>query len=110
MTIEEKAYEYAHESMAWCEDYDFTYEIAEYKIEQAYIAGAKENGTVWHDLRKDPSDLPKDRSNVWITYINAYYQTETTEASFRHKFWVIGGHKTECEVIAWCEIPRFEGV
>ena len=77
------------------------------ELKEAYIAGAKENGIQWHDLRKDPNDLPKNRRNVWITYINAYYQTETTEASFRHKFWVISGHKTECEVLAWCEIPKF---
>lgn len=88
--------------------------VSEYcRIQQAYISGyneakATENGIQWHDLRKDLNDLPKNRHNVWITYINAYYQKVTTEASFRHKFWVIGGHKTECEVIAWCEIPQFK--
>lgn len=29
-------------------------------IEEAYIAGATENGIQWHNLRKDPNDLPKD--------------------------------------------------
>lgn len=24
----------------------------------AYVAGAKENGVIWHDLRKNPNDLP----------------------------------------------------
>ena len=56
----------------------------------------------------DSNDLPKNRHNVWITYINAYHQTETTEASFRHKYWVINGHRTECDVIAWCEIPKYK--
>lgn len=27
-------------------------------MEKAYIAGARENGFVWHDLLKDPEDLP----------------------------------------------------
>lgn len=61
----------------------------------------------WHKVAD--GDLPKNRRTVWITYINAYYQKETTEASFRHKYWVINGHRTECDVIAWCEIPKFEG-
>lgn len=29
-------------------------------LKQAYIDGAIENGIQWHDLRKDPNDLPKD--------------------------------------------------
>ena len=62
----------------------------------------------WHDLRKDPNNLPKDRHNVWIVYLNGYYQEEKSVASYRHKFWVIGGLKTECEVIAWCELPQWE--
>ena len=39
--FEKEAEEYAHKSMAWCEDFDFTYKIAEEKIKQAYLAGAE---------------------------------------------------------------------
>ena len=77
-------------------------------VERAYIAGATENGIQWHDLRGDPNDLPKDRHNVLVVYLNGEYQRERTFASYRHKYWVISGHKTECEVIAWCEIPQFK--
>ena len=70
------------------------------------LAGLKAAKTKWHKVAD--GDLPKNRHNVWITYINAYHQTETTEASFRYKYWVINGHRTECDVIAWCEIPKFE--
>ena len=78
MTLEEKAYEYAHESMAWCEDFDFTYEIAENKIKQAYIAGAKENGTVWHKVAD--GDLPNTETMDY-TYIRRRkrYEREFTE-------------------------------
>ena len=100
--LKQKAHEY------WIKGTSFALEDFPIVIQQAYIAGATENGIQWHNLRKDPNDLPKNRRNVWITYINAYYQKVTTKASFRHKFWVIDGHKTECEVIAWCEIPQFE--
>ena len=72
----------------------------------AYIAGATENGVQWHEVAD--GDLPKDRHNVLVVYLNGEYQRERTFASYRHKYWVISGHKTECEVIAWCEIPQFK--
>ena len=31
---------------------------------RGYLAGAIENGIQWHDLRKDPNDLPKDTYDV----------------------------------------------
>ena len=74
----------------------------------AFLAGLKAGRPQWHDLRKDPNDLPKNRRNVWITYINGYNQRENTEASFRYKYWVISGHRTGCEVVAWCEEPTFD--
>ena len=69
--------------------------------EEGYLAGAKENGVVWHDLRKDPNDLPKDNHTYYLVYLD----------------WL--GKKYEllrlCEiktlkdtVIAWCEIPQFK--
>lgn len=75
------------------------------QMQQAYLAGLEAGKPKWHKVAD--GDLPKNRHNVWITYINAYHQTETTEASFRHKYWVINGHRTECDVIAWCEIPKY---
>lgn len=77
-------------------------------IENAVLYGINIAKTQWHDLRKDPNDLPKDRHNVWIIYLNGYYQEEKSVASYRHKFWVMNGLKTECEVLAWCELPQFE--
>ena len=50
MNLEEKAKQYAQET---------GYPIDREDIEETYIAGAKENGIHWHDLRKDPNDLPK---------------------------------------------------
>jgi hypothetical protein len=60
----------------------------------------------WHKV--SDGDLPKDRHNVYVVYLNGYYQLQKTIASFRHKYWVINGLKTECEIIAWCELPRWE--
>ena len=60
----------------------------------------------WHKVAD--GDLPKDRHNVYVVYLNGDYQLEKTIASFRHKYWVFNGLKTECEIIAWCEIPTFD--
>lgn len=60
----------------------------------------------WHKV--SDCDLPKDRHNVYVVYLNGNYQLEKTIASFRHKYWVINGLKTECEIIAWCELPKWE--
>ena len=47
----------------------------------------------WHKV--SDGDLPKDRHNVYVVYMNGYCQLEKTIASFRHKYWVINGLKTE---------------
>lgn len=60
----------------------------------------------WHKV--SDGDLPKDRHNVYVVYLNGNYQLEKTIASFRHKYWVINGLKTECEIIAWYELPKWE--
>ena len=39
---------------------------------QGYIAGAKENGVVWHDLRKNPDDLPKDTTNLYLVRVYSW--------------------------------------
>lgn len=51
----------------------------------------------WHDLRKDPSDLPKDYRNVWTNVGAGYYDDD----GWWDDFGRLQG------VIAWCE-PKFE--
>ena len=69
MTLEEKAKQKANElaqnqtlgiydddeSLAYDKGYN-SGEVAGY--EEGYIDGTQENGIRWHDLRKDPNDLP----------------------------------------------------
>ena len=81
------------------------------EMEKAYIAGATENGIQWHDLRKDPNDLPNTDRDVWVKreseekeQLDNYYNDEV------EKGWGImfrEGYSTD-DVIAWCEIPKFE--
>ena len=41
-------------------------------IEQAFLAGLKAGRPHWHDLRKEPNDLPKNKRNVWCDYNDGY--------------------------------------
>ena len=59
----------------------------------------------WHFV--EVGDLPKDRRNVYVVYLNGENFYEKTIASYRHKYWVFNGLKTECEVIAWYELPTW---
>ena len=75
-----------------------------------YIAGATENGIQWHDLRKDPNDLPKDRRTVVLVVSSCDYVRHKILASYRHKYWVntFNYNKVGSQIIAWCEIPTFD--
>ena len=76
-------------------------------ITDAYITGAKENGIEWHDLRKDPNDLPEERKDVLVLYTSK--EVEVKHLEWNKEWW---GNGTYCSfegVIAWCETPKFEG-
>ena len=70
--------------------------------EKGYIAGATENGIQWHNLRKDPNDLPKDCYDVLD---EAGYKV-----FYHHKegVWKNASGSKIVKVIAWCEIPQFK--
>lgn len=73
---------------------------------KSYLAGAKwgmEHATEWHDLRKNPDDLPKEGvevlndDGVRVVRIN------------RHWRYVYGGEWEEDAYVAhWCELPTYK--
>lgn len=65
---------------------------------RAYLAGLKAGRPEWHDLRKDPNDLPKR-----VCYVLNQAGTVTAYQPDRG-FLGLGGIR----VIAWCEIPTFD--
>ena len=85
MTLEEKAKEYSGKECKNCSyrcDKPNVFKRLSNKKEchayfrsyEGYLAGAEENGVVWHDLRKDPNDLPKeDRYYLIYTVLGNYY-------------------------------------
>lgn len=83
---------------------------------EAFIAGLKAGKgmnvpTKWHDLRKDPNDVPKENVTVLLLTevepVTARYDNEY-EAFFR-----LSDKLNYCvfiapmSYIAWCEIPKF---
>ena len=96
------------ESEEYAENNAYKYANDYITCQEAYQSGAEfgyNKANEWHKVAD--GDLPKNRRNIYVAYLNGYNEIVTTIASFRHKFWVFDGHKTECEVIAWCELPKY---
>lgn len=106
MTEDEKlAEEYAN--TVKCEWENDTYYVdCRDKIEEAFIAGLKAaRQKMWHDLRKNPKDLPdaclnivnQDGEKVRYDYVYEVWRTDDANDYI-------------CDdPILWCEIPTFEG-
>lgn len=72
---------------------------AEHKNEiQAFLAGLKAGRPKWHDLRKDPKDLPNGH-RVVLNQVGMATQYDPNRG-----FLGFGG----AGIIAWCEIPTFD--
>lgn len=79
-----------------------------------FLAGLKEARTQWHDLRKDPNDLPEAENHFWSR--DVLFQTNKGSSiigfyDHANKAWY---EKTTDDillgVIAWCEIPEYTEV
>ena len=98
MTEEEMAEDYIKvNNLEWELECNRTSPIGE--VKQAYIAGLNANKTKWHDLRKDPKDLPNGHRMV-LNQVGMTTQYDPT----RKCFLGLGG----AGIIAWCEIPIFK--
>ena len=85
---------------------DFEKEVKKgYK--DGFLAGLNAGRPQWHDLRKDPNDLP----NLDKTDMSDYVITDKGVAYYngRVKSWYIQNeYILSNDVIAWCEIPTFD--
>jgi hypothetical protein len=73
-------------------------------VKQAFLAGLKAGRPQWHDLRKDPNDLPKDNNEVLVYMWDSYYI-----GYFNLDSWHFENFSEEKEQAdAWCEIPTFD--
>lgn len=98
MTNEEKAEEYANACRGKIKDIHWQ------DVKYAVLYGLAEGEPKWHDLRKDPNDLPNGDEDclcfISECYFVGHYAKEDKEWHFDE--FISNG------VIAWCELPRFE--
>lgn len=74
-----------------------------------YLDGLTEGKPKWHDLRKDPNDLPKlaDKRFPWsITVANQ--NGEACIYNYRRSRWQTCIFTEIDEPIKWCELPKFK--
>ena len=80
--------------------------IVEQSFKDGFLAGLKAGRSQWHDLEKDPTDLPKDNHNVWCKALDHYgegwYDKDTNTWTLIYR-----GYHLHC-IEAWCEIPTFD--
>ena len=112
--FEKEAEEYAIENYEACLYDDLPYANDFKAREKAFKDGAEfgyNKANEWHDLRKDPTDVPKENVTVLLLTevepVTARYDNEY-EAFFR-----LSDKLDYCNFIApmsyiaWCEIPEF---
>lgn len=77
-------------------------------IKAAYIIGAKENGVVWHDLQKNPHDVPLESSIFHEVLDQDGMKTFWDNMSKCWKMFFNGNIVKANAPLYWCEIPKFE--
>ena len=79
---------------------------AMYGYKDGFLAGHKAGRPQWHDLRKDPNDLPNldktDMSDYVITDRGVGYYNGRVKSWYIQNEYILSN-----DVIAWCEIPTF---
>lgn len=103
MTDEEMAYEYAVENWEYYEEGQSDFEA----LKKAVLYGLEAVVPEWHDLRKNPNDLPENGVEV----LNEDGDKVRYEA-VGFSGWIAYSEYEERDVevdapIAWCEIPTF---
>lgn len=102
MTLEEKAKKLAS-SVPLREDIPFQ-DYLRVQLASMYYTGAVENGIIWHDLLKNPDDLPTDKHfkitsdgdiALYDCFLGKWYDLRSDELTYHPA--------------AWCEIPEFKG-
>lgn len=76
-------------------------------FKKAFLAGLNAK-TQWHDLRKDPNDLPKENTLVFSDKGMVVMWRDLSWLEYSPNYDNIKLRNWE-KPIAWCELPKFEG-
>ena len=87
--------------------------LDKYYLTDLLVMFATENGIQWHDLRKDPNDLPEANWKNWVlaVYDNGILWCRASREVFTDGvYWVNSLHNVIHDVIMWAriEIPQFK--
>ena len=82
-------------------------------IKNSHLKGLAEGRKEkWHDLRKNPNDLPKECENVLLCLCGIgtrhYSVGHLIKTDNNLSWWLNIGSKKLYNIIAWCELPKFE--
>lgn len=69
---------------------------------EVFLAGLKAGRPKWHNLQKDPNDLPKVNQKVLLQIKDE--GRPIIDFYTRYGVW---NFTNEYEAIAWCEIPKY---
>ncbi len=111
MTEEELAEEYAKlNARQYIHNDGCGFCTSEEEVKQAFLAGLKAK-TQWHDLRKNPKDLPDSNRDVLIVYEDCEDYPSIGYFSKRNEGWLEYPDEDDVyeTIIAWCELPIFKG-
>ena len=80
-------------------------EMFDENVEESFLAGLKAGRPQWHDLRKDPNDLPKeDMYKAIIITLSGEPDIGIFRKVVGKCYWRIIGFNENMNVIAWKEI------
>lgn len=94
-------------SLLSAKDKSHAYRLGRY---DGFLAGLKAGRPQWHDLRKDPNDLPKGQINRFLfAYVKNYGGKRPMLVCYNGEwFYDANTYNNEVKVIEWCEIPTFD--
>ena len=106
MTVEEYTKVSVNEYKDSLVDID-DFDVLKEAISEAYLAGLQaDKQEKWHDLRKNPHDLPKENQEVLVLFtLPDKSKNDIMLAEFENNDFNFVDLQ---DVIAWCEIPEFD--
>ena len=85
---------------------DFQFDLLQKAYTKGLETGLKADRPQWHDLEKDPADLPKDKHNAWCKCLEecgeGWYDKDTDTWTLIYR-----GYHVHC-IEAWCELPTID--
>lgn len=74
---------------------------------KCYLAGLEAGRPKWHDLRKDPNDVPTEKGDYWVIDADGDYSVIYAPIAVKHCN--DADMYKALNIVAWCELPKFEG-